>query len=198
VTGSTAAVRLSTAPNVDAGVAAVGLLHPAGSEPVSIPVTLPNVTRVTTLRATAIADSPGVFAEPNEENNRGTATLEVLPPPRANLYIDNFTVNPGSVARGGSVHVHFQLVNGGDLDATAMSTHYYLSSSPTGEPRIPLEDLGISGLRAQRNMTYDFDVVIPAGTTPGARYFCVRADGANQVVESSEGDNMSALPITVL
>ena len=199
VTASTAAVRLSTAPNVDAGVAAVGLLHPGGSEPVSIPITVPTVSRETSVRVTAIADSPGVFNEPNEENNKGTTTLQVQPPPRANLVIENFTVNPGAVARGGSVHVHFQLVNRGDLDATAMATHYYLSSSPTGEPRIPLEDLGISGLRGGGyNMTYDFDVVIPAGTTPGARYLCVRADGGNQVVESSESDNMSALPITVL
>lgn len=198
VTGSTAAVRLSTAPSVDAGVAAVGLLHPDGTEPVSIAITVPTVSRETTVRMTAIADSQGAFREPNEENNRGTATLQVLPPQRANLVIDNLTVSPGTVARGGSLHVHFQLVNTGDLDATAMATHYYLSSSPTGEPRIPLEDLGISGLTAGHNTTYDFDVVIPATTTAGSRYFCVRADGANQVVESSETDNFSALPITVL
>ncbi len=198
VTASTAAVRLSTASSVDAGVAAVGLLHPDGTEPVSIPITVPTVTRETSVRVTAIADSPGAFDEPDEANNRGTAALQVLPPPRANLVIDNLTVSPGTVARGGSVHVHFQLVNRGDLDATAMATHYYLSSSPTGEPRIPIEDLGSSGLDAGFHWrAYDFDVVIPATTTPGARYFCVRADGGNQVVESSETDNMVAVPITV-
>ena len=197
VTGSTAAVRLSTAPTADAGVAAVGRLEPNAVGHVVIPITLPSVTRETTVRFTALADSTGAFAEQDEENNKMTKSLQVLPPARANLVIQTLTVSPGTVSRGESVRLQFRLANTGDLDATAMATHYYLSTSPTGEPRIPLGDRGWSGLVSGHSLAYGFDVVIPAGTTPGARYFCVRADGGNQVVESSETDNMAAVPITV-
>ncbi|HVN77302.1 MAG TPA: CARDB domain-containing protein [Thermoanaerobaculaceae bacterium] len=196
-TASTAAVRLSTAPGANAGSAAIPLLHQGESKSVVVPVTAPNVASATDLVVTAIADAPGEFAESDETNNRGSATMRLLPPLLPNLVIENLTVSPSTVARGGSVHLHFQLVNRGDADARAMTTRLFLSSSRTYQPRTVLTDFGISGLQAHTNTTYDFTYTIPASTAAGSYYLGVKADGGDAVSETSENDNISAVSIVV-
>ena len=176
-------------------------LTPSATHAHSQAVTIPPGTAPGSYYILVQADVQGTVAEGDEGNNVTPIALTVTAPTK-DLVIVNLTVPTGAVAPGGGVTVSYSVKNQGTTPVTATYTdRMYLSANPT------LETAGDTVLGTSHGHTADLApsathahsqaVTIPATTPPGSYYLLVRADALAAAAEANEGNNVTAVPLTV-
>ena len=146
------------------------------------------------------ADALGAVSESNEGNNITAAALTVTVSTR-DLVIENLALSLASVAPGGSTAASHNVANRGTVTVTATYTdRIYLSTDQAYDAADIL--LGSShghtaDLAPNATHSNSQAVTIPAGTVPGNYFILVRADALGTVAESDEGNNVTAVALTV-
>jgi hypothetical protein len=105
----------------------------------------------------------------------------------------------GTLKAGATITVSDQTSDLSAVAAPASTTGYYLSTDnrldaadvPIGRRTVPALTAGGSSLASGQGL-------IPVGTVPGAYFILAVADDPKAIVESNEGNNVSALAITVV
>jgi hypothetical protein len=122
------------------------------------------------------------------------------PPPAAgspDLVVSALSA-PGSVLAGDRLSINDTTRNQGDAAAGASTTRYFLSRDATldtGDAVLGSRALG--SLAAGAASSSSTSVTIPTATSAGSYYLLARADADGGVGESSEGNNVSGIPLTV-
>jgi subtilase family serine protease len=141
----------------------------------------------------AKADGPGVVPESSESNNTRTASIVIGP----DLVISALTV-PLQAAAGGSVTVTDTTSNQGPGSATASTTHFYLSVNTVLDPSdVKLAERSVPVLGNGLGSSDTTLVTIPVSAATGAYYVLAKADGAGQVGESNENNNLRSAPVRI-
>ncbi|MEI6186805.1 MAG: CARDB domain-containing protein, partial [Dehalococcoidia bacterium] len=144
-------------------------------------------------------------AESNENNNYVSSPITVTAGAigQADLRITtgNPTVNPSTVAQGGTVHLSdWTVKNEGTAGSGAFSNGFYLSTNQI----ISSSDTYLAGnsnssLSAGAQYSWPGPTLtIPHGTPPGNYYIGIVVDRAKAVAESNENNNYVSSPIKVV
>jgi len=200
-------IYLSTDQTYDAADILLGASHghtadlaPNGTHANSQAVTIPGGTAPGSYFILVRADALGVVSESNEGNNVTAVALTVTVSSK-DLVIENLAVSPASVIPGGSTTVSHNVANRGTVTVTETYTdRIYLSANQIYDAADIL--LGTShghtaDLAPNATHSNSQAVTIPAGTAPGNYFILVRADALGAVVESNEGNNVTAVALTV-
>ena len=128
-------------------------------------------------------------------------TLVVGNPPAKDLVIEALAVSPSSVAAGKSVTVSYRVANRGTVKVTETYTdRIYLSTDATlgaGDVLLGTSHGHTNDLNPNATHSHSQAVTVPAGTLPGSRFLLVEADALGAVAESLEGNNVTAVALTV-
>jgi subtilase family serine protease/subtilisin family serine protease len=195
---STTAIYLSTNAVLDAGDVwlgsrAVPALGVGATHTGSTAVTLPAGTAPGAWYLIALADADGIVAETSEANNTGYAVIQVGP----DLAVTTLSV-PTSAGAGVTITVTDTTRNQGGGGAGASTTGFYLSTDPLlGAGDVWLGSRAVPALGASASSTASTALTIPAGTASGTYYLIARADAADGVVESQEGNNTAFAAIAL-
>ncbi|WP_201985264.1 CARDB domain-containing protein [Hymenobacter rubidus] len=143
------------------------------------------------------ADYLNQVSESNENNNVSSVSITVTPP-SVDLTILQATVSPQNTAAGNPLSMSCYIVNQGNAPAASSSVGFYFSTDATLDAA---DQLLTSQYGAQLYPPYSSSrygtAAVPAGTAPGTYYILFVADYQNQVSESNETNNVSAVSITV-
>lgn len=174
-------------------------LSPGQSIPFNnLTVVIPSSTATGAHFLGVIADSSSSVIESNEQNNTASTPLNVGST-LADLVVANLTVNPSSVAPGGTVSVSFTVTNQGGGPAGSatheirLSTDNIIDASDT-----LLATVGTPNLPAGAAQTFsNVSVTIPSSASPGAQFIGIRVDAGGTVTESDESNNTAAVSLTI-
>lgn len=117
------------------------------------------------------------------------------------LTIEGLTLSPSTLAAGDSTTVGYRVVNRGTTLVTETYTdRIYLSSMSTldgtarllGKSHGHTADLALNATHANAQAT-----TIPADSAPGSYFILVETDALKAVAEANEGNNVTAIPVTV-
>jgi uncharacterized delta-60 repeat protein len=196
---STTRFYLSTNATLDAadvalGSRAVPALASGASSAGATLVTIPVGTATGTYNILAEVDGAHVLAEKNESNNLSTRILRVGPDLAAT--VRGIT---GTLRGGATISVQDLTSNPSAVAVAQSTTGYYLST----DNRLDAADVrigsrAIPALAAGGSSLASGQAVIPAGTAPGSYFILAVADYPKVIVESNEGNNASAFPISVI
>jgi len=196
---STTRFYLSSNTTLDAadialGSRAVPTLASGASNAGTTLVTIPAGTATGTYNILAEADGAHVLFEKSESNNLSTRTLRVGPDLTAT--VRSIT---GTLRAGATISVQDLTSNPTAAAVPQSTTGYYLST----DNRLDAADVRIGGraipaLAAGGSSLASGQAVIPAGKVPGAYFILAVADYPKVIVESNEGNNTNAFPITVV
>jgi subtilase family serine protease len=145
------------------------------------------------------ADALSAVAESSEGNNV-TAIPVTVSGGGPDLVIEGLGLSAGSVAPGGQVTVSYNVANRGTGSLSGVYTdRLHLSTNATLGGDVVLGTSHGHNVPLPPNSTHAHSqaVTIPAGTTPGNYFILVQADALSAVTESSEGNNITAIPVTV-
>jgi subtilase family serine protease len=196
---TTTQVFLSSNATWDAGDTPVGsdgtLAVPAGGS-ISDTVTanIPGGTNPGVYYLIVFADAPNGQPETNETNNTRAKKISIGP----DLVISALSINPGSVAAGGSITINETTKNtGAQTTGVPSTTTWYLSvdkkvnagDTVLGTHAVPT--LGPNGTNAKSQL-----VTIPAGRPPGQYWIIAAADSANAIAEVKE-TNTKVVALTI-
>jgi subtilase family serine protease len=163
------------------GYLAVGATN-AGSVQVTIPGSASGVVYII-----AGADSADVVEEISESNNTRYKSYTFKP----NLAISSLT-GPSKTSPGATIILTDITKNSGTTSAPATTTNYYLSMNNTwSADDTLLTSRAVQPLAAGATDAGSVFVTIPPSAT-GTIYIIAKADGANEVAESSETDNIKS------
>jgi uncharacterized delta-60 repeat protein len=196
---STTRFYLSTNTTLDAadiplGFRAVPALASGASSAGATLVTIPAGTATGTYNILAEADDAHVLAEKNEANNLSSRILRVGPD-----LVTAVRSIAGTPRAGTTISVQDLTSDPSTVAAPQSTTGYYLST----DNRLDVTDVRIGSravpaLAAGGSSLASGQAVIPAGTVPGAYFILAVADYPKVIVESNEGNNANAFPITVV
>ncbi len=144
------------------------------------------------------ADALAVVSEGNEGNN--VTAIPITVTTAGDLVIEALTLSAASVARGSQVTVGYNVANrGGATVSQTYTDRFHLSTNATlgGNVTLGTSHGHTVPLPANATHAHSQAVTIPAGTTPGNYFVLVQADALGAIGESSEGNNVTAIPITV-
>jgi subtilase family serine protease len=189
---STTGFYLSTNTLLDAsdialGSRAVPALEGGVSHTGSVTLTVPAGIAAGTYYLLARADADGAVGESVEVNNVTARAVQVGP----DLLVAAASL-PSSAASGVPFTVTDSIRNQGGSAAGASTTRFYLSANSALEAGdLLLGSRAVGALDAGASETGSITLTVPAGTAPGTYYVFVRADGADQVAESLETNNLA-------
>ena len=147
----------------------------------------------------AVADSGNWLFEPDEANNTIVAATptEVL---NADLVVSAVQA-PLTAQLGATMNVTWTVLNAGTAAASASwSDRLYLStaSNDLSGARLLRSDPSVAALAPGASYTNSQPVTLPlAGAVPGSYFVIAVADYGNAQPESSEGNNLLSVPITL-
>ncbi|OOO00797.1 MAG: hypothetical protein USCGTAYLOR_03007 [Chromatiales bacterium USCg_Taylor] len=156
-------------------------------------VTVPAGTAAGSYFLVVQADSLAAVTETNEGNNITAVALAVTPPPPTgkDLVTEGLALSAGSVAAGSSVTTSYRVANRGTTKVTETYTEkLYLSTLGTSHGHT--NDLALNATHAHLQV-----VTVPAGTAAGSDFLVVQADSLAAVTETNEGNNITAVTLTV-
>ena len=146
------------------------------------------------------ADALGTVAESNDVNNVTAIPLTVTASTK-DLVIVGLATSSGSVAAGGSLTVSYSVKNQGSATVTETYTdRLYLSANSTfdaGDLLLGASHGHTSDLAANVLHAHSQTVTIPPTVAPGSYHLLVQADALGAVAESTDANNVTAIPITV-
>ncbi|RLT43945.1 MAG: hypothetical protein DWI57_03745, partial [Chloroflexi bacterium] len=159
----------------------------------TVRVVFDNTELVGTRTIRVIADPTDAISEGNEQDNRITKSLEIVPPALPDLVIseDDITFDPSSPVMGESVQVTVTVANKGTADATdvVVGLSDLNGSGAIGQPvTIPSIPVGESG-----SASFSYDTTDKAGE----RRIQAAVDPNNAIAESDEENNRAAKVLKV-
>jgi subtilase family serine protease len=178
-----------------------GAQHSWGGVTLTIPVgTLPGNYYIG-----IVVDRANTVAESHETNNYVsspiTVTAVAISRPDLRITTGNPTVNPSTVAQGGTVHLSdWTVKNEGTAASGAFSNGFYLSNNQiiTSSDTFLTNNYN-NGLAVGAQYIWPGPALtIPHGTPPGNYYIGIVVDRANAVAESHETNNYVSSPIKVI
>ncbi len=160
-------------------------------------LTIPAGTMVGSYYVLFVADYQNQVAESNETNNVSAVSFTVNPP-SIDLTIQQPSLSPTNPAPGTPLNMSCYINNQGNAVAPSSSVGFYLSNDATLDAADQLLTSQYGGqlyvnYPAQRYGT----AAVPSGLAPGTYYVLFVADYQNQVAESNETNNVSAVSFTV-
>jgi subtilisin family serine protease/subtilase family serine protease len=171
----------------------VGTLAPNGTRSGQMPLVIPADTTLGTYYILAKADSTNAIAESSESNNTKSDTVHV----GGDLTVSTLTA-PSMLGAGVSFVATDTTKNAGTTSIAESVTHFYLSpnaSLSTGDPFLGSRIVG--SLAAGDVSVANTTLTVPAGTPAGTYYLFAKADGANAVTETQEGNNTDIRSVKV-
>ncbi|MGI4873785.1 MAG: CARDB domain-containing protein [Janthinobacterium lividum] len=118
--------------------------------------------------------------------------------PLPDLTVQGATVSPTAVVAGNSVSASSQVYNLNGGTANSSNLGYYLSTDNIlSSNDVLLGSAAGSALGAGQTSARYTTLTIPTATVPGTYYVLFAADYQNQVTESNEANNVTAVGITV-
>lgn len=197
--GSVTAFYLSTNSILDAadvrlGQRTVPALSGGSSSSGTTDVVIPAETPGGLYFILARADDETAIAEVSENNNlRSSAGVRIGP----DLLVSALT-GPEIAASGGTISVGDTTINSGPDGAPASATTFYFSASsilgandePAGQRQVP-------ALSAGASHSGTATVAVPSGLAVGRYFIIAKADGADEVMEGTEGNNTRTRTVNV-
>jgi trimeric autotransporter adhesin len=182
------------AADIALGSRAVPTLASGASNAGATLVTIPAGTATGTYNILAEADGAHVLFEKNEANNLSSRILRVGPD-----LVTAVRGITGTLRAGATISVQDLTSNPSAAAVLQSTTGYYLST----DNRLDAADVrigsrAIPALAAGGSSLASGQAVIPAGMVPGAYFILAVADYPKVIVESNEGNNTNAFPITVV
>jgi subtilase family serine protease len=146
---------------------------------------------------TVLLTSDGIVQYNGFEATIGCVTT-VPPQAQADLVIQSAYLTPQSVVAGGSTSASNYINNLSGVTASSSSVGYYLSTNQTLDASDVLlgNTVGYTLPVGQYSSRYT-TLTVPTTTTAGSYYVLFVADYQNQVPESNEANNVSAVSLTV-
>ena len=166
-------------------------------------VTVPAGTAAGSYFLVVQTDSLAAVTETNEGNNITAVALAVTPPPPTakDLVTEGLTLSAGSVAAGGSVTASYRVANRGTTKVTETYTDkLYRSTNATldaGDVLLGTSHGHTADLALNATHAHSQAVTVPAGTAAGSYFLVVQADSLAAVTETNEGNNITAVALTV-
>lgn len=116
-----------------------------------------------------------------------------------NLRISNTNV-PSSSTAGSAVTIACDIQNNGTSIANTSSCGFWYSEDPSINPygSTYLGQNTVQSISLGSSVGESKVVRIPSNASAGTRYFCFEADANNVLVETSESDNVSCIPFTIV
>ncbi|MBO2012402.1 CARDB domain-containing protein [Hymenobacter negativus] len=144
-----------------------------------------------------VADYQNQVSESNENNNVATVNLTVTPP-SIDLTIQQATVTPQNIAPGTPLSMSCYIDNQGNAMANSSSVGFYFSTDATldAADQLLTSQYGAALYPNYTQSRYG-TAAVPTGTAPGTYYILFVADYQNQVGETNETNNVSAVSFTV-
>ncbi|MCI1189603.1 T9SS type A sorting domain-containing protein [Hymenobacter sp. DH14] len=144
-----------------------------------------------------VADPANAVAEVNETNNVRSLALTVM---AATIDLTNTSVylSPTSVPAGGSTQASSSLYNQGNSLASPATLGYYLSTNQTLDASDVLLTSNTGTVYGGSYTTRYATLTVPTGTALGNYYVLFVADHLNQLVETNETNNVTAMPLQVV
>ena len=143
------------------------------------------------------ADYQNQVAESNENNNVSAVSFNVIAS-TADLVTIQASVSPTNPAPGSALYMSCYINNLGNAAAASSSVGFYLSTDAVLDAADPLLT---SQYGAQLYPSYPSQrsgtAAIPSSLAPGTYYILFVADYQNQVAESNENNNVTAVSFTV-
>lgn len=135
----------------------------------------------------------------------GSATVTIVSddvaPPDKDLVTEELALSAGSVAAGGSVTASYRVANRGTATVTETYTEkLYLSTNATleaGDVLLGTSHGHTNDLALNATHAHSQAVTVPAGTAAGSYFLVVQADSLAAVTETNEGNNITAVALTV-
>ncbi|SFQ65926.1 CARDB domain-containing protein [Hymenobacter arizonensis] len=143
------------------------------------------------------ADYLNQVSESNENNNVVAVNITVTPP-SIDLTIQQAGVTPLNTAAGNPISMSCYILNQGNATANSSSVGFYFSTNATldASDQLLTSQYG-SQLSAHYSEYRSGTAAIPLGVAPGTYYILFVADYQNQVNETNENNNVSAVSITI-
>jgi len=163
----------------------IGALAPNGTQPGQLSLVIPADATIGTYFIIAEADSTHSVAESSESNNTRRATIRV----GGDLVVSNLS-SPSALGAGASFVATDTTKNAGSVPVEPSVTYFYLSpNAGLSADDAFLGSRAVGGLAAGEVSTGNTTLTVPVGTPAGSYYLFAKADGANAVMETHEGNN---------
>ncbi len=195
---STVAFYWSTNTNLDAGdtvlaSAGTGALAPDGTQSGQQSLVIPANATLGTYYIIANADSANSVAESSETNNTLRATIRV----GGDLVVSDLS-SPLVLGAGATFVTTEKTKNAGSVAVDPSVTYFYLSPDASlSATDTLLGSRAVGGLAAGEVSIGNTTLTTPAGTPAGLYYLFAKADGANAVPETQEGNNTGVRSVKV-
>ncbi len=146
-------------------------------------------------------DDSLIIPETNENNNSAAVPITITAPADRDLTIQNPSLSVSTIEASYGLTLNATVANIGSVSTTGVSyTSFYLSLDTD------LDDVDIflgntmtsSLLGGDTEAISNFEIFIDQQTLAGNYYILFIADGADEIVESNENNNVVSLPITVI
>ena len=171
----------------------VGALAPNGIQSGQLSLVIPGNATLGTYYIIANADSANSVAESSETNNTLRATIRV----GGDLVVSDLS-SPTALGAGAAFVATEKTKNGGSVSVEPSVTYFYLSpNAGLSADDTLLGSRAVGGLAAGEVSVGNTTLTIPIDTPAGAYYLFAKADGANAVLETHEGNNTDILSVKV-
>ena len=179
------------------GTANLGSLRKGKSVNQSFSTTLAQDLGAGTYYVIAKADNLAGITESNENNNFGVQSIQIKAVGQADLVSQNLTID--NLVEGSSdLSVSYQIANLGNGDAATSIANLYLSNDAVFDNQDSLlGTVGIEAIGAGGSSQQAFNRLLDQSLTAGTYYVFVQSDGADQILESNETNNLSVASFTV-
>ncbi|GAB3581932.1 CARDB domain-containing protein [Hymenobacter daeguensis] len=160
-------------------------------------LTVPTGTTAGNYYVLFVADYQSQVPESNEANNVSAVSLTVTLP-SIDLTIQQAAVTPQNTAPGMPLNMSCYIANQGNAIANSSSVGFYFSTDATldATDQLLTSQYGTSLYPGYTQSRYG-TAAVPTGTAPGTYYILFVADYQNQVGETNENNNVSAVSFTV-
>ena len=160
-------------------------------------LTVPAGTAAGSYYVLFVADYLNQVAESNEANNVLAVGFNVIPP-GIDLTVQQPGITPTNPAPGTPLNMSCYINNQGNSAAPSSSVGFYLSNDATLDAADQLLTSQYGGLLYPTYPSQRYGTAaVPNSLAPGTYYILFVADYQNQVAESNEANNVSALSFTV-
>ena len=181
------------ASDVQLGNRSVSALAAGASSSGSSSFQIPTSTATGSYYVIAVADATSAVGETVETNNTKIALVRIGP----DLVVTAASA-PSSAVAGSTITESDTIANQGGGSAAPSETRYYLSVNGTVDSSdVLIGSRQIGDIAAAASSSGSTALTIPAGTTAGAYYLLVSADGPHSVSETGETNNTRAVSIKI-
>ncbi len=136
------------------------------------------------------------LAEANESNNLSYQAVTITGAPKPDLSISDISALTGTL--GGNLSFTYTIDNKGNAIANASSTGFYLSKDTVFDQNDVYLGLdAVNSLGAGTSSKESVSLPLAKTLAPGSYYLLARADNANTLNESNEGNNIAYQEVVI-